>query len=93
MKLKTTTSTALSKKAQRLLSAMPGDGGPRARTGPHIAAPRRVVTTGRYDGSELAPAVGINPTRMSAYHLPSRIGDTLRWPDGRVTGLDGMEVA
>jgi|FreactcultureFD7_1027221.scaffolds.fasta_scaffold00888_10 hypothetical protein len=29
---------------------------------------------------------------MRAYSLPSRIGDSLYWPDGRISGLDGHNL-
>ena len=31
----------------------------------------------------------MRPGSIRAYSLPSRIGDSLHWPDGRITGLDG----
>lgn len=33
----------------------------------------------------------LRPGSMRAYSLPSRIGDLLHWPDGRITGLDGHQ--
>lgn len=30
---------------------------------------------------------------MNAFELPSRFGDRLRWPDGRITDLDGNPTA
>ena len=93
MKLKNHGSTDLSKKAQRLLASMAGEDAPRTHAGPHIAAPRRIVTSGPYDGRELAPATGIAPARMAAYSLPSRIGNQLYWPDGRVTDLNSKGPA
>lgn len=44
---------------------------------------------GRYDGADLRPTAGVPSGRMAAFHLPSRVGDRLRFPDGRVTDLQG----
>lgn len=33
----------------------------------------------------------LRPGSMRAYSLPSRIGDLLHWPKGRITGLDGHQ--
>lgn len=37
-----------------------------------------------YDGAELRPNPGLPPGRLRAYRLPSRMGDKLHYPDGRV---------
>ncbi len=42
----------------------------------------------RYDGAELRPYEG-RPGALHAYALPSRAGQRLYWPDGRITALDG----
>lgn len=42
-----------------------------------------------YTCPELRPLAGIPASRMAAYHLPSRVNNTLRHPGGRVTDLDG----
>jgi hypothetical protein len=47
---------------------------------------------GTYDGAELRPDPGIPASRMEAYRLPSRNGDRLEWPDGRVTDLDWVDL-
>ena len=45
-----------------------------------------------YTCPELRPDPSIDPARMVAHGLPSRVGDLLYWPDGRVTDLDGGGV-
>lgn len=37
-----------------------------------------------YQGNELKPDTSIPPERMRAFTLPSRTGDWLHYPDGRV---------
>lgn len=37
-----------------------------------------------YQGNELKPDPGIPAERMRAFALPSRMGDWLHYPDGRV---------
>lgn len=49
----------------------------------------RAYSSEPYRCPELRPLAGIPAGRMAAYHLPSRVGDTLRHPGGRVTDLDG----
>ena len=44
-----------------------------------------------YQGAELRQNPGIVPGRMHAYSLPSRIGDRLHYPDGRVEPFPGTE--
>lgn len=34
------------------------------------------------------PTASLRPRSLDAYALPSRVGNRLHWPDGRVTGLD-----
>lgn len=48
---------------------------------------------GNYTATELKPVPGTDPRRMHAYQLPSRSGDRLYWPDGRITDLEGRETA
>jgi hypothetical protein len=43
-----------------------------------------------YSASEYAPSV--RPGAMYAFTLPSRVGDTLRYRDGRITDLAGNPV-
>lgn len=64
------------------------------RRNPAEALPRNPTEwqRGQYNGAELQPDPSIPPQRMAAYHLPSRVGDRLYWPGGRVTGLNGNEV-
>lgn len=49
---------------------------------------RRAGGTGFYDGAELRRNVGIPPDRFRAFELPSRMGNWLHWPDGRITAVD-----
>lgn len=51
-------------------------------------APKR---TG-YDCPELRPTPGIPDSRFAAYRLPSRMGNRLHWPDGRITDLDANPI-
>lgn len=41
-------------------------------------------TTGTYAGTELQRNPGIGPERYAAFDLPSRMGNRLHYPDGRV---------
>ena len=45
-----------------------------------------------YTGTELDRNPGITPDRYKAYDLPSRIGNCLHYPDGRVTDMQGQVV-
>lgn len=38
----------------------------------------------QYQGIELQLNPGIDPERLRAFSLPSRVGDQLHYPDGRV---------
>ena len=42
-----------------------------------------------YQGQELRPVQGIPAKRMQAFALPSRMGDRLHYPDGRVLPFPG----
>ena len=60
---------------------------------PHTASGTGMqrLTAGRHcvhmgTGDERPPVQ--RPGAHRADTMPSRVGDTLRWPDGRVTGLD-----
>ncbi|MCB4365432.1 hypothetical protein KIH07_16940 [Hydrogenophaga taeniospiralis] len=44
--------------------------------------------TGTYAGTELQRNPGIGPERYAAFDLPSRMGNRLHYPDGRVTSLE-----
>lgn len=56
------------------------------------AAPRQITnsayTPGGYSGAELMPYAG-RPDTAQALALPSRSGNRLRYPDGRITDLAG----
>ncbi|GAA4424596.1 hypothetical protein [Acidovorax lacteus] len=42
---------------------------------------------GDYDGAELQPTAGATPARLRAFSLPSRVGNKLYYPGGRVEHL------
>jgi hypothetical protein len=46
-----------------------------------------------YSAPELKRNPGIDPARFVAFDLPSRVGQRLYWPGGRVTALDGVSAA
>jgi hypothetical protein len=46
-----------------------------------------------YTGTELDRNPGIPAARYKAFDLPSRIGNRLHYPNGRVTNLDGQLIA
>lgn len=70
-----------------------GDSGAkRYRLPNQVAAPRTITRTygeGVYLGEELQPAPGIPAERFAAFALPSRMGDRLHYPGGRVTKMCG----
>lgn len=45
----------------------------------------------QYQGTELKPDSSIPPERMRAFALPSRMGDWLHYPDGRIEPFPGTE--
>lgn len=58
---------------------------------PNKYAPANVRTTfkkGTYDGKELLPPASIEPSRLKAFTLPSRWGNTLIYPCGRTEVID-----
>jgi len=52
---------------------------------PVITPPRQLPFAGTYDGADLKPNPGIAPERFAAFALPSRIGNSLHFPDGTIT--------
>lgn len=58
-----------------------------ARAAPRLLANSTYTASG-YSGAELKPYAG-RPDTAQAQALPSRSGNRLRWPDGRVTDLAG----
>lgn len=81
--------TTLSKKAR--LALMREDMGTEKACTGNVATPRRPYTSkDHYHCPELRPDPSILPSRMVAHQLPSRVGDKLYWPDGRVTDLEGL---
>lgn len=67
---------------------------PKAR--PAAAAARQITTANSgdpYMGEEMQPNPGLPASRFAAYLLPSRVGQTLRYRDGRVTDLAGNPIA
>lgn len=50
-----------------------------------VAGPRHVhKVRGNYRGEELGFNTAIDPARLEAFALPSRVGSQLHYPDGRV---------
>jgi len=43
---------------------------------------------GDYDGAELRRAPGVLPGRFRAFSLPSRMGNNLYYPDGRIECIE-----
>lgn len=50
-----------------------------------VARLRHSKDENHYNGAELRRNVGLPAERFRAFELPSRMGDWLHWPDGRVT--------
>jgi hypothetical protein len=68
------------------LYALPGQAKPSPRT------PARSISVSRvhYQGTELQATPGIGPERFAAFALPSRVGDWLHYPDGRVERMPSL---
>lgn len=65
-----------------------------AKPAPSVALPntRSIHERGTYQGEDLLPAPGIPAGRFAAFRLPSRHGDRLHHPGGKVTRLCGAAV-
>lgn len=70
--------------------AMP-EPSPAARAGSMVVHAASV--SGDYQGHELQRNPGIPADRYEAYRLPSRMGDRLHYPDGRVVDMPDMRGA
>jgi hypothetical protein len=46
------------------------------------------LSVGTYNGADLRPLPGLHPSRLEAFSLPSRIGNRLHYPDGRVEVIE-----
>jgi hypothetical protein len=57
-----------------------------SKTGPRTYT----VSRGHYQGTELQATPGIGPERFAAFALPSRVGDWLHYPDGRVERMPSL---
>lgn len=79
--------------AKRPVGLMPVDAGQQIittlRAHPSHSTHQPVLERPPYDAPELKPQPGILPDRLEAFSLPSRIGNQLHYPDGRVELLDG----
>jgi hypothetical protein len=60
------------------------------RTRSHGRGPSETLSAGDYQGTERQRNPGIPEERFTAYTLPSRVGKTLRYPDGRVEAMPDM---
>jgi hypothetical protein len=54
----------------------------------HTGSARSQLGPHDYIAPELQRSAGIAPERFIAFTLPSRMGNRLHWPDGRVTRVD-----
>lgn len=53
-----------------------------------VGGPSEELADNAYRCPELQRNPGIAPERFAAYALPSRVGNRLHWPDGRVTPVE-----
>lgn len=66
----------------------------RVRAQPTEAAPCGIAYPScHYAGTELQRQPGIPAARFAAFAMPSRVGERLYFPGGRVTRLDGSALA
>lgn len=66
----------------------------RVRSQPTAAAPRGMAYPScHYAGTELQRLPGIPAARFAAFATPSRVGERLYFPGGRVTRLDGSALS
>lgn len=82
----TTTKPALYRLATQRRSVTQGFASHRAWA--HEGGPRSQLNSRDYIAPELQRNPGISADRFTAYALPSRVGNRLHWPDGRVTPLE-----
>ena len=59
----------------------------------HMGGPRTTLDSRDYTCPELQRTPGMPAERFAAFELPSRMGNRLHWPDGRITPFDGHTVA
>lgn len=61
-----------------------------ANTIPRTPGRSFTVSRTHYQGTELQATPGIGPERFAAFALPSRVGDWLHYPDGRVERMPSL---